>query len=134
MNKVISYFLISILSLFFLIEIANLIGFGSQEIYLKHPDYPEGEQFKKDLRAGHVKLILWSLLTFSLLISTIVAKVNKRYDWISKIAFIFCLLTNYLPYLSFINGKTTNGIIQISITMTLTVLMFFKLKKETVHE
>ena len=134
MNKTITYFLIITLSLLFIIEIANLIGFGSQEIYLNHPDYPEGEQFKKDLESGLFKLILWTTLTFSLLISTVISKLKKRNDWINKIALTILVFTNYLPFLSFTNGKTTNGFIQAGVTMTLTILMYLKIKKDSINE
>lgn len=134
MSKAIAYTLILLLSFCFLIEITNLINFGSQEIYLNHPDYPEGEKFKKGVQAGQIKLIIWTLLTIILLVTTIVSKLKNRYDRICIIAFICCILTNYLPYLSFINGKTTNGIIQILITVTLTVLMFFKVQREIANE
>lgn len=134
MNKAITYFLTITLSLLLIVEIANLIGFGSQEIYLNHPDYPEGEQFKKDLETGRIKLILWTFLTLSLLVSIVISKLKKRNDWINRIALIFFGLTNYLPFLSFTNGKTTNGFIQAVVTMTLTLLMYLKMKKETVNE
>jgi len=134
MNKVITYFLIITLSLLLIVELANLIGFGSQEFYLNHPDYPEGEQFKKDLESGRFKLIMWTLLTLSLLISAAISKLKKRNDWINRIALIFFGLTNYLPFLSFTNGKITNGFIQAGVTVTLTLLMYFKMKNETVNE
>ena len=48
---IIYVFLVIALGFTLIAEIGNLIGFGTQEAYLQHPDYPEGEQYKKDVES-----------------------------------------------------------------------------------
>ena len=119
-----------LLGLASLIELANLIGFGTQEVYLNHPDYPEGEQFKTDLALGKLKLTLWTLLTLGLLIMTILSKIKKRTDWLNWTALSVFIFATYLPIMTIINGLLFRGLIMGVITCGLAILIIIKMKRE----
>lgn len=129
-NNILTISLLILLGLTSLIELANLIGFGTQEVYLNHPDYPEGEQFKKELALGKLKLTLWTVLTIGLLITTILSKIKKRTDWLNWTALFVFIFATYLPIMTIINGLVFRGLIMGIITCGLAGLIIIKMKRE----
>lgn len=124
--------IILIVGLFFtlLVEIANLIGFGTQEHFLQHPDYPEGPEYKRDLQSGLVQLTIWTIVSAGLLTLTIYSRIKKDKGLFNKIAFTTFILATYLPILTIMKGGTTRGLIMAFVTLGLAGLTLIKMKKE----
>lgn len=129
-EKILVIILIVGLSFTLLVEIANLIGFGTQEHFLLHPDYPEGREYKRDLQSGLVQLTIWTIVTAGLLTLTIYSRIKKDKGIFNKIAFVTFILATYLPILTIMNGLTTRGLIMAFVTLGLAGLTLFKMKKE----
>ena len=130
LNRILAILLIVFLGLTLISELANLIGFRSQEIYLNHPDYPEGEKYKADLAAGKLELIIWTILTAGSLMMIIISLVKKRIDWLNWVALLIFVLATYLPILIIINGLIFRGIVFGIITLGLAGLIILKMIKE----
>ena len=130
MDKILVIILLVGLSFTLLVEIANMIGFGSQEHFLQHPDYPEGPEYKRDLQSGLVQLIIWTIVTAGLLTLTIYSRIKKDKGLFNKIAFVTFVLATYLPILTIMSGLTTRGLIMSLITLGLAGLTFVKMKKD----
>ena len=130
MDKILVIILLVGLSFTLLVEIANMIGFGSQEHFLQHPAYPEGPEYKRDLQSGLVQLIIWTIVTAGLLTLTIYSRIKKDKGLFNKIAFVTFVLATYLPILTIMSGLTTRGLIMALITLGLAGLTFVKMKKD----
>ncbi|GAA4842239.1 hypothetical protein [Algivirga pacifica] len=118
------------LSLTLLVEIANLIGFGTQEYYLQHPDYPEGSEFKKDLKSGFAQLIFWTIITAGLLTLSIYSRIKKKKGLLNRTALATFIFATYLPILTILNGLTIRGLIMGTVTLGLAGLTLIKMIKE----
>ena len=129
-EKLLTVILLLFLSFALIVELANLIGFGSQEIFLQHPDYPEGQEYRNALTIGRVKLIIWTLLTAGLLLVATVSKINKNkalFNWVTLITFTLAIC---LPFLAIISGNIAVGLIATVAILGLIGLTVFKMKKE----
>jgi hypothetical protein len=129
-DKILAIILIVGLSFTLVIEIANLIKFGTQEHFLQHPDYPEGLEYKRDLQSGLIQLTIWTILTAGLLTLTIYSRMKKNKGLFNKMAFVTFILATYLPILTIMNGLTTRGMIMAFLTLGLAGLTFIKMEKE----
>ena len=129
-DKILATIVIVGLSFALFAETANLIGFGSQEYYLHHPDYPEGPDFKRDIRNGLIQLSFWTIITGALLTLTIYSRIKKNRKLFNQLALTTFILATYLPILTILNGLITRGIIMIVVTLGLAGLALFKMKNE----
>lgn len=129
-DKILTIILLTFLSLIFVIELGNLIKFGWGEFYLKHPDFPEGEIYKAELKRGKIKLTLWTIFTGGLLVASIVAKLIKKRKWINIIALLTFTIALYLPILAMINGNVLTGLIIGLILISFLILTIWNIKKD----
>jgi len=121
---------ITLLSLAVIGELGNLLGFGTQEVYLHHPDFPEGENFIKDIENGKLELLLWAILTMALLVITIYSKVKrdrKLFNWTALTTFI---VTSYLPFLTIANGMIARGFLMLAVLISLIAIVLFQIRRE----
>src|SRR5690606_29776712 len=132
-DKILATIVIVGLSFALLAETANLIGFGSQEYYLQHPDYPEGADFKRDVNNGFIQLSFWTIITAALLIWTIYSRIKKDKKLFNQLALTTFIIATYLPILTIINGLTTRGILMAGVTLGLAGLTLLKMKNEKKH-
>ena len=133
-DKILAIILIIGLSFTLIVEIANLIGFGTQEHFLQHPDYPDGLEYKRDLQSGLIQLTIGTVITAGLLILIIYSRIKKDKYLFNRIAFITFIFATSLPILTIMNGLTTRGLIMAFVTLGLAGLTFIKLKKDKVWE
>ena len=136
-DKIIGIIALLFLSLLTIVELTNLIGFGSQEYYLQHLGFPEGNDYLSELKSGKLRLSLLTILTFGLLSSLIYSIIKRKRNLISTLVILTFSLAMYLPILAFANGKTLTGIIFGLIFITIIILTIkngkTKLNKNTVH-
>lgn len=134
MNKKIELFLaiatVSFLFFVLIAELGNLIGFGTQEYYLNHPEYPEGEEFKKAIENGKLELTLWTILTTALLATVIYSKVKKDQKLFNRSALATFLASIYIPILSFVKGMITLGFGILTVIIVLIVVVIFQIRRE----
>ena len=131
LNNTLFFSLVAILTFALLTQLANLIGFGDQEVFLKHPEYPEGEEFKKHLKFWKVVLFVTTSITGVLLTTTIFSIIKKNqslFNWTSLITF-FSL--GVLPFIAFINGKTVTGILTTVLVFSGIMVTVFKINRES---
>jgi len=133
LDKILATIVIVGLSFALLTETANLIGFGSQEYYLQHPDYPEGPDFKRDVSNGFIQLSIWTIITGVLLTLTIYSRIKKDRKLFNQLALTTFIVATYLPILTIINGLTTRGIVMAGLTLGLAGLTLLKMKNEKKH-
>jgi hypothetical protein len=132
-DKILATLVIVGLSFALLAETANLIGFGSQEHYLQHPDYPEGPDFKRDISNGFIQLTFWTIITAALLTVTIYSRIKKNINLFNQLALTTFIVATYLPILTILNGLTTRGFIMAGVTLGLAGLTLIKMKYEKKH-
>lgn len=132
-NKSFVFALIAVLLVAFFVQLANLIDFGSQEIFLNHPEYPEGEEFIRDLEFGRKVLTASTFLTGLLLATAIFSRVRKNYllfNWTSLLTFI---LIGVLPVIAFNNGKKVTGLIMSAFVFVGILLSVFQMRRKTLN-
>ncbi len=131
LDTILKVILIGGLSLAFFGETANLIGFGMQEHYLQHPDYPEGPDYKRDLQEGKIQLAFWTIITAGLLGLVIYSRIKNNRQLFNQTALATFIGATFLALLLIINGgSTTGGLIWICVTLTLIGLTLIKMKIE----
>jgi|SRR5688572_19627088 hypothetical protein len=134
MNKKIDLFLtiatISFLFFFLIAELGNLIGFGTQEFYLNHPDYPEGENFNQAIENGKLELTLWTILTIALLGTILYSKVKKDQKLFNGTALATFLASIYIPFLAFSKGMNTTGFGILAAIIVFIVVIIFQIRRE----
>ena len=132
-DKIFATIVIVGLSFALLAETANLIGFGSQEYYLQHPDYPEGPGFKRDLSNGFIQLTFWIIITSALLTLTIYSRIKKNKKLFNQLALTTFIIATYLPILTISNRLTTRGILMAGVTLGLAGLTLLQMKNDRKH-
>lgn len=132
-DKIFATIVIVGLSFALFVETANLIGFGSQEYYLQHVDYPEGPGLKRDLNNDFIQLTFWTIITAALLTLTIYSRIKMNKKLFNQLALTAFILATYLPILTILNGLTTRGILMAGVTLGLAGLTLLKMKNETKH-
>ncbi len=132
-DKILATIVIVWLSFALLAKITNLIGFGSQEYYLQHPDYPEGADFKRDVNNGFILLTFWTIITAALLTLTIYSRIKKNKKLFNQLALTTFIVATYPPILIISKGLTTRGIIMAGVTLGLAGLTLLKMKHEKKH-
>lgn len=133
LDKILATVAITILSFALIAEMANLIGFGSQEHFLQHPDYPEGNDYLKDLKNGFIQLVIWTIITAVLLTLTIYARLKKNRKLFNQLALTTFILAIYLPILTILNGLPTRGFVMGGVTLGLVGLTLLKMKNDKKH-
>jgi hypothetical protein len=113
-----------------LVEIANLIGFGSQEYFLHHPDYPDGPQFRRDVNAGFGRLVFFTLVTAALLLEAIYARRKGNQLLFYQITLLTFLFAFYLPIITILNGLVSRGIFMALIILGLAGFSLLQLLRE----
>ena len=126
MNRFLSYFSITILFLFFVVFLSNLIGFGSQEVFLNHPGYPEGEDYLKDLKEAKVNLFIWFVLDISLLVTSLVSIVMKKELLSILTTLATSLLLFYLPLKMYFNGNIVGAITLGLFLVIISTMLFYR--------
>jgi hypothetical protein len=132
-DKPFVFALIAVLLVALFVQLANLIGFGSQEIFLNHPEYPEGEEFKRDLEFGRKILTTSTLITGLLLALAIFSRIRKNYllfNWTSLLTFI---LIGVLPVIAFYNEKKVTGLIMSAFVFIGILLSVFQMSRKTLN-
>tara|TARA_R110001606_G_C15363987_1_gene648825 strand:+ start:46 stop:513 length:468 start_codon:yes stop_codon:yes gene_type:complete len=136
-DKIIRIITLIILSLLAIIELTNLIGFGTQEYYLQHPGFPVGSDYLNEIKSGKQKLIILTIITFGILISIIYSIAKRKQNMTRKLVILTFTFSMSLPILAFINGKILTGISFGLIFITIIILTInngkTKLNKNTVH-
>ena len=136
-EKIIGIITLIFLSLLTIVELTNLIGFGSQEYYLQHPGFPEGNDYLNELKSGKLKLTLLTIFTIGILSLLIYSILKKNRNLIRKLVILTFSLALYLPILAFTNGQILSGIIFGLTFITIIILTIkngiTKRNKNTVH-
>jgi len=100
---------------------------------MQHHDYPEGPDFKRDLRNGFIQLTFWTIITAALLTLIIYSRIKKNKKLFNQLALTTFIVATYLPVLTILNGLTTRGFIMGSVTLGLAGLTLLKMKNEKKH-
>ncbi len=134
MNKKIDLFLtiatISFLCFVLISELANLIGFGTQEFYLNHPEYPEGEKFGSAIEKGRLELTFWTILTIVFLATIIYAKVNRDQKLFYRTTLAAFIATIYIPLIAFAKGKITTGFFILAVIVMFIAVVIVQIMSE----
>lgn len=118
------------LSLALVIEVGNLIGFGSHEYYLHHPDYPDGEQFRRDVNSGFAMLLFFTLTTAVLLMVVLVAKRRNNKLMFYQAALLTFLFALFLPIRTMMNGLIFTGVAIALIILGIVALVVMRIVQE----
>ncbi len=131
MNRYISFFVFSFLILVLTAELANLIDFGTQEYYLNHPGFPEGDDYLEAINKGRKNLIFWTIITFVVLFFLFLSYFKKKYKLHKRLIILTFSFALYLPVLAFINKKLILGTLLSLLFISIIFLSIFKIQKST---
>ena len=134
MNRKVDIFLTTItlilLAFALIAELGNLVNFGSQEFYLQHPEFPEGENYNKAIENGKLELILWTILTISLLTMILYSKFKKNQKLFNRTSVAIFIFATYLPILTITNGLIVRGLIMLIVIIGLIAITLFQIRQE----